>query len=356
MAAERVVVAMSGGVDSAVAAARCVAAGDDVVGISLRLVRGAGGHCCSLDDFRDAQAVADRLGFPHYVIDAADTFAERVVEPFVAEYLAGRTPNPCARCNEHVKFGLLWQRARELGAARLATGHYARIGADPETGAPRLRMAADGAKDQSYFLFALREADLSRTAFPVGELTKEAVRAEAAALGLPVAAKPESMEVCFVPDGDAAAFVAAHAPPERLRPGPVVDETGREVARHDGIHRFTVGQRRGLGVAGGARRYVTRLDAATGTVHTGGAASLGAGGLVAHEVSWAGATPPVGTALTVRIRHRHGLVPARLDAVAPGMARVLFEAAGPAVTPGQAAVFYRGDLVLGGGWIAEGVA
>jgi len=352
---ERVVVAMSGGVDSAVAAALCVAAGDDVIGISLRLVRGAGGHCCSLDDFHDAQAVADRLGFPHYVIDGADTFTERVVAPFIAEYVAGRTPNPCARCNEHVKFGLLWQRARELGAARLATGHYARIGADPDTGAPRLRMAADGAKDQSYFLFALGEADLARTLFPVGELTKGAVRAEAAALGLPVAAKPESMEVCFVPDGDAGAFVAAHAPPGSLRPGAVVDETGREVARHDGVHHFTVGQRRGLGVAGGTRRYVIGLDATTGTVRTGDAARLRAGGLVAHDVSWAGAAPAPGTPLAVRIRHRHGLVPARLDGATPGVARVVFDAPGPAVTPGQAAVFYRGDLVLGGGWIAEGL-
>src|SRR5262245_37428206 len=353
--AERVVVAMSGGVDSAVAAARCVAAGDDVVGISLRLVRGAGGHCCSLDDFHDDQAVADRLRFPHYVIDAAGTFADRVGAPFVAEYLAGRTPNPCARCNEHVKFGLLWQRARELGAARLATGHYARIGTDPETGAPRLRMAADGAKDQSYFLFALREAELSRTVFPVGELTKGAVRAEAEALGLPVAAKAESMEVCFVPDGDAAAFVAAHAPQERLRPGAVVDEAGNEVARHDGVHRFTVGQRRGLGVGGGERRYVTGIDAETGTVRTGGAASLRARGLVARDVTWAGAAPAAGTPLAVRIRHRHGLVPARLDAASPGAARIVFDDDGPAVTPGQAAVFYRGDLVLGGGWIAEGL-
>jgi tRNA-uridine 2-sulfurtransferase len=354
--ADRVVVAMSGGVDSAVAAARCVAAGHDVVGISLRLVRGAGGHCCSLDDFHDAQAVAARLGFPHYVIDAADTFAERVVAPFVAEYLAGRTPNPCARCNEHVKFGLLWQRARELGAARLATGHYARIGADPETGAPRLRMAVDGAKDQSYFLFALREAQLAHTAFPVGDLTKGEVRAEAEALGLPVAAKPESMEVCFVADGDAAAFVAAHAAPGGLRPGAVVDEEGREVARHAGIHRFTVGQRRGLGAGGGARRYVTALDAETGTVHTGDAARLRGRGLVARDVTWAGSTPASGTAMAVRIRHRHGLVPARLDTTGDGMARVLFDAEGPAVTPGQAAVFYRGDLVVGGGWIAEGVS
>lgn len=353
---ERVVVAMSGGVDSAVAAARCVRAGYDVVGISLRLVRGAGGHCCSLDDFRDAQAVADRLGFPHYVLDATDAFAERVVDPFVADYLAGRTPNPCARCNEHVKFGLLRRRARELGATRLATGHYARIGADPETGGPRLRVAADAAKDQSYFLFALREADLAATLFPVGDSTKAAVRAEAAELGLPVAAKPESMEVCFVPDGDAAAFVAAHAPRGTLRPGLVVDEDGRALGRHDGIHHFTVGQRRGLGLGGGAPRYVAGIDAATGTVRTAGAEGLRATGLVARDVTWAGAAPAPGARLAVRIRHRHGLVPARLEAAGDGAACVRFEAPGPAVTPGQAAVFYRDELVLGGGWIAEGLA
>jgi tRNA-specific 2-thiouridylase len=353
---ERVVVAMSGGVDSAVAAARCVRAGFDVVGISLRLVAGAGGRCCSLEDFRDAQAVADRLGFPHYVIDAAEAFADGVVGPFVAEYLAGRTPNPCARCNEHLKFGLLARRARELGAARLATGHYARIGADPATGAPRLRVAVDAAKDQSYFLFALSEAQLGRTLFPVGDATKAAVRVEAAALGLPVAAKPDSMEVCFVPRGGAAAFVAAHAPPGGTRPGAVVDETGRVIGRHDGVHRFTVGQRRGLGVAGGPPRYVTGIDAATGTVRTGVAASLRAAGLVAHDVSWAaGAPPPAGTPLAVRIRHRHGLVAARLEEAADGAASVRFEAPGPAVTPGQAAVFYDGELVVGGGWIAGGL-
>src|SRR5437867_8181193 len=178
---------MSGGVDSAVAAARCVAAGYDVIGISLRLAPGGSGSCCSLDDFHDARAVADRLGFPHYVFDLADDFERHVVGPFVAEYLAGRTPNPCARCNQHVKFGILWDRARELGAARLATGHYARIGADAATGRPCLRTAVDPMKDQTYFLFALGQQELARTLFPVGELTKTDVRAEARALGLPVA-------------------------------------------------------------------------------------------------------------------------------------------------------------------------
>jgi tRNA-specific 2-thiouridylase len=353
-ARERVVVAMSGGVDSAVAAARCVAAGHEVIGISLRLAPDGGGSCCSLDDFHDARAVADRLGVPHYVFDMTEPFRRHVMRPFVEEYLAGRTPNPCARCNQHVKFGLLWERARELGAARLATGHYARIALDPRSGRPRLRVAADAAKDQTYFLFMLDEAALGRTLFPVGDATKAEVRAEATALGLDVASKPESMEVCFVSDGDAAAFVEQHAAPGSLRPGPVVDETGRRLARHAGVHRFTVGQRRGLGLAGGTPRYVRALDAATGTVTVAPLAGLAARGLVAREVTWtAGRAPMPGAALAVRIRHRHAPVAARLVAAGGGEARVEFAAStGPAVSPGQAAVFYRGDTVLGGGWIA----
>jgi tRNA-specific 2-thiouridylase len=351
----RVVVAMSGGVDSAVAAARCVAAGHDVIGISLRLGPDGGGGCCSLDDFHDARAVADRLGFPHYVFDMTEPFARHVMRPFVEEYLSGRTPNPCARCNQHLKFGLLWERARELGAERLATGHYARIDADPRTGRPRLRTAADAAKDQTYFLFMLGEAALARTLFPVGHLTKAEVRAEAAALGLAVADKPESMEACFVPGGDAARFVERHAAPERLREGTIVDQAGRTLGRHGGVHRFTVGQRRGLGVATGARLYVRALDADSGTVTLTDARGLGAAGLVAREVSWVeGCAPERGAAFTVRIRHRHPPVDARLEAAEGDRVRVRFAAPrGPAVTPGQAAVFYRGDTVLGGGWIAE---
>jgi tRNA-specific 2-thiouridylase len=359
MARERVLVAMSGGVDSAVAAARCVSAGHEVIGVSLRLAAGGGSGCCSLDDFHDARAVADRLGFPHYVLDAVEPFAEHVVRPFVAEYLAGRTPNPCARCNQHLKFGLLWRRARELGVTRIATGHYARVTTDPGTGRPRLQTAVDAAKDQTYFLFALGERELAGTLFPVGGLTKPEVRAEAAALGLAVAAKPESMEVCFVADGDAAGFVERHASPAALRPGAIVDEAGRALGRHAGIHRFTVGQRRGLGlVAGDGRaRYVRALDPATGTIHVAEAAALRARGLRAREVTWAGGDPPApGTPLAVRIRHRHPLLAARLEAADGDEATVAFAAPGPAVTPGQAAVLYRGDIVLGGGWIVEGIA
>jgi tRNA-specific 2-thiouridylase len=349
----RVVVAMSGGVDSAVAAARCVADGHDVIGLSLRLARDGTGGCCSLDDFADARAVSERLGIPHYVFDFRDAFERAVVRPFVAEYLAGRTPNPCALCNQHVKFDLLWRRARELGAERLATGHYARITIDATTGRLALRTAADAAKDQTYFLFALDHVALGRTLFPVGELTKSQVREQARALHLPVADKPESMEVCFVPGGDAAAFVERHAEPAALRPGRVLDADGRGLGMHAGVHRFTVGQRRGLGLGGGPRRYVRTIDGRTGTVTVAGPEAMTAAGLATRGTSWtAGAPPAPGARLAVRIRHRHRPVEAWLESLTDDRATIRFIEGGPPVTPGQAAVFYRGDVVVGGGWIA----
>jgi tRNA-specific 2-thiouridylase len=352
MTPARVVVAMSGGVDSAVAAARCVAAGHDVIGISLRLARDGSGSCCSLDDFHDAAAVAAHLGIPHYVFDARERFADAVVRPFVTEYLAGRTPNPCARCNQHVKFDHLWQRAKELGASHLATGHYARIGSDPASGLPVLQAARDSGKDQSYFLFMLDADTLSRTLFPVGDATKAEVRAEAAHLGLPVADKPESMEVCFVPRGDAAAFVEREAGAAALRPGWIVDQNGTVLGVHAGVHRFTVGQRRGLGLSGGPARYVRSLDAETATVAVAASDGMQARGFWAGEVSWArGEAPASGTRLRVRVRHRQTALPCRIvRADAAGVA-VVYDVPAPAVTPGQAAVFYDGDVVRGGGWI-----
>lgn len=353
----RVVVAMSGGVDSAVAAARCVAAGHEVIGISLRLARDGSGGCCSLDDYHDARRVADQLGIPHYVFDFRDAFAEAVVKPFVDDYLAGLTPNPCARCNEHVKFDLLWRRASELGAERLATGHYARIVDDAQSGGLALAVAMDRDKDQTYFLFGLDRRALGRSLFPVGDLTKSAVRAEARALGLAVAEKPESMEVCFVTDGDAAGFVARAAGPGALRPGRIVDEAGRTLGTHDGVHRFTVGQRRGLRLGGGPRRYVRTIDAATGRVTVCDAGGLAAAGLVTRDTRWtAGLAPALDAPLAVRLRHRHQPVPARLAAVVGDRADVRYAERGPAPTPGQAAVFYRGEVVVGGGWIAEAIA
>ena len=348
----RVVVAMSGGVDSAVAAARCVAEGNEVIGISLRLADGGTGSCCSLDDFQDAAAVADRLGFPHYVFDYRREFDRTVVQPFVADYLAGRTPNPCARCNQHVKFGRLWEHARELGADRLATGHYARVGTDPADDSPVLCQAKDRDKDQSYFLFMLDAGTLARTSFPIGDLSKPDVRREAQRLGLPVADKLESMEVCFVPRRGPAAFVEGQVSAAALRPGTIRDETGAVLAHHAGIHRFTVGQRRGLGLGGGPRRYVRRIDADSATV-TVSRRLEGSAGLRAAEVTWGGRQAPrPGSRFAVRIRHRHPVLPCRLVDVAGDRVDVLFEDAGAVVTPGQAAVFYRDDVVLGGGWVS----
>jgi tRNA-specific 2-thiouridylase len=257
-----------------------------------------------------------------------------------------------------VKFDLLWRRARELGASHLATGHYARIAVDPATGRRVLRTAADGAKDQTYFLFALDHEALGRTLFPVGALAKGAVRAEAARLGLPVAEKPESMEVCFVPDGDAAGFVERRAGAGAVRTATLVDEAGAVLGTHAGVHRVTVGQRRGLGLGdGGPPRYVRALDAATGTITVARAEGMHAPGLVARDVRWAtGAPPAIGRPVQVRIRHRHRPVPATVASVGAGAVALRYDDAGPVPTPGQAAVVYDGELVLGGGWIAQELA
>jgi len=351
----RVVVAMSGGVDSSVAAAMLAEEGYDVVGIAMRLAadsgaRGRRGACCSYEDFEDARRVAERMGFPFYVIDMRAEFAQRVIEPFVGEYLDGRTPNPCLLCNRDIKFERLWQRARALNAEFVATGHYARIARDPE-GVYHLLRAADGAKDQSYFLFTLRQEQLARTLFPLGAMSKREVRQRALELGLSNANKPESQEICFVPDNDYAGFVARHAAPGRIRAGVVIDGQGQRLAAHDGIHRFTVGQRRGLGVAAGQPLYVREIRAGDGTVVAVPRAQLGSRGLCAVQVSLTNPVRPLGGGVEVKIRYRHPPIPAELEMTAPERARVRFSREWLAVTPGQACVFYRGDEVLGGGII-----
>lgn len=358
MKRERIVVAMSGGVDSSVAAALLVEQGYEVVGVAMRLWETAGpkgaSGCCSLDDFLDARRVAEQLGFPFYVMDFREEFRRSVVEDFVAEYRRGRTPNPCARCNQFVKFASFWQRARELGANLIATGHYARQ-REAEAGVELLR-GVDEDKDQSYFLFSIDPSVLRRTRFPVGELTKRQVRSEAERLGLAVAAKPDSQEVCFAPRHAYADFVEAQASSIPLRKGDVVDENGEVVGRHAGLHRFTIGQRRGLGLGmGGPPRYVTEIDPETAQVRVAPGHRVFGRGIEAAEASWLGSVPPAGTQVQVKIRSRFAPQPAWIVQADDRSFRLAGNDAFRAVTPGQAAVLYDGDRVVGGGWIRRGL-
>jgi tRNA-uridine 2-sulfurtransferase len=344
---------MSGGVDSSVAAAVLSEQGYEVVGVTLHLwdypddgsVRG---RCCAPEDVHDARRVADYLGFPHYAFDRRELFQREVVSPFVDAYVGGETPSPCVRCNRGVKLPEVLALAESLGAERVATGHYARI--VENGGRHELHRARDLGKDQSYFLHMLGEAALARLVFPLGELDKAVVREKARALGLPGADKGESQELCFVPTGRYDRFVAERAG-ERLRPGPIVDDTGRPVGHHDGVHGFTVGQRKNLGVSLGKRAYVTAIEPETATVRLGEReALLASGALVADPVLQAGVEPPFEG--EVMVRYRGTPVPARVVASPSGL-RVDFVQPVTAVVPGQYAVFLRGERVLGGGVITK---
>jgi tRNA-uridine 2-sulfurtransferase len=336
-----VLVAMSGGVDSSVAAARLVEQGHEVAGVTLKLWGGeSDSGCCSVSDVEDARRVAAQLGIPHYVFNLTEAFEDTVVEPYVAAHAVGETPNPCVECNRSIKFGRLLERAAALGFDRVATGHHARVELG-ERGTWVLRRGADRAKDQSYVLYMLGQRELRGVVLPVGELTKAEVRAEAARLGLRTAAKPESMEVCFITRGDRARFLAARTP---ALSGAVVDTAGVVVGRHDGYARFTVGQRRGLGVAAGERRYVVDVDARTATVTVGSRDELLRDVVVVRDLRFS--CEPVTTArpITAQTRAHGAPLPARVDGDV-----VRFERPQPRVAPGQIVALYDGDILLGGG-------
>lgn len=347
---------MSGGVDSSTTAALLLEQGYDVVGVTLKLwpqdcVSRAEDKCCGPQAVSDARAVCHKLGIPYYLIDEAEEFQGRVIRYFADEYKAGRTPNPCVMCNQHLKFGSLLDRADRLGAQRIATGHFARLEQDPSTGRTLLRRGRDARKDQSYFLFSLRQEQLSRAMFPLGEMTKSDTRDTARHCGLKTADKAESMEICFVPDNDYGGFLQKANLVQKHR-GEIVDTAGRVLGHHHGIEFFTIGQRKGLGISSPTPLYVLDLDAEQNRVVVGSSAGLDRDEFVAMQCNWIPfETPPESLEVVARIRYNHPGTPATVTPMPNGEARVKLHAPQRAVTPGQAVVFYQEDLVVGGGWI-----
>jgi len=359
---------MSGGVDSSTVAAMLRAEGNNVIGLTMQLWnqrRLAGregmpeqvqGRCCSLDDVYDARRVAQEIGIPYYVVNHEERFEREVVRPFVQEYLSGRTPIPCSLCNNHLKFDQLLLVARQIGADTLATGHYARVEFDAARERWLLKRPVDTAKDQTYFLFGLTQEQLSRTIFPLGGMTKPEVRERARAQGLAIAEKPDSQEICFVPGGDYKRFLDAYlAEQGESLPdtsGELVTTDGRVIGEHEGIHNFTVGQRKGLGVATGSPLYVIQIKGDAGQVVVGGSDELYSTTLRARRVNLISVSDVVKPMrVRVKIRHRHEPAPATMERSGEDELLVTFDEAQRAVTPGQAAVFYDGDDIVGGGWI-----
>jgi tRNA-specific 2-thiouridylase len=363
-----VAVAMSGGVDSSTVAAVLQQQGRPIVGLTMQLWNqrrlpelqgaqtGAQHRCCSLDDVYDAKRVAEHLNFPHYVVNFEHQFEQRVVRPFVRDYLSGRTPIACTNCNTDVKFEPLLRMARQIGADRLATGHYARIRYNSATQRHELLRSRDPGKDQSYFLWGLSQAQLSRSDFPLGELSKDEVREIARRAALPVAQKPESMELCFVPNGNYVQFIHAYASENKIPlaagAGEIVAASGEVLGRHNGIHSFTVGQRKGLGFAAGKPLYVLAIEPETNRVVVGDQDALRTTVFEVESVNWVSiAEPATPIRAAVKIRHRHEPAPATIEALPQLRARITFDRPQRAVTPGQAAVAYKDEAVLAGGWI-----
>ena len=362
-----IAVAMSGGVDSSTVAALLQEQGRAVVGLTMQLwnqrrlpeLQGPGPaqhRCCSLDDVYDAKRVAQHLNLPHYVVNFEHEFEARVVRPFVQQYLSGRTPIACTNCNTDVKFEPLLRMARQIGAERLATGHYARIRKNDETRRWELLRAKDDTKDQSYFLWGLTQDQLERSEFPLGELTKDEVRALARRVNLPVADKPESMELCFVPNGNYVQFIEAYSRERGAAlsdmAGQIIDEEGTVLGQHNGLHQFTIGQRKGLGFAAGKPYYVIALDPATNRVIVGQDHALRKLSCEVEGVNWiAREYSPEPFRATVKIRHKHVHAPATIEPLDPTHLGVAFDGPQRAITSGQGAVFYDGDRVIAGGWI-----